>query len=359
MPKKVAVFFGGNSNEHEISIITGMLCANLLRGADFDVLPVYLSRENRLFTGRMRAVTDLAAPSPKWMELRLCVGGLEAVKGRKKFPVDVALNCCHGGCGEDGTLSALLKWYRIASASPDAALSAVFMDKTLSKAMARGLGLPVADGVTVREGERMEPPFPFPVIVKPARLGSSIGITVASNAEEYRRALALAFKLDDSALIEPYLQGKRDLNCAACRIGGEVKLSPVEEVFSREEILSFQEKYEGGEEKRSRLPADIPDAVAAKVKDCTRRIYEGFHAKGVVRADFLLVGEEVYFNELNTVPGSLSCYLFGGSLSEAKEFLVALIGEGMKADPPKPTVTTGILSSPVFTAKSPKRPYGI
>ena len=356
MAKKVAVFFGGKSNEHEISVITGMLACNLLRGAELDVLPVYLTRENDIYTGEMRAVTDFRTPSKKWKQLKFCEGGLETKRG-KKLPVDVALNCCHGGPGEDGTLSALFCWHHIASASPDVALSSVFMDKTLTKFMARGLGLPVLDGVCLREGDETCLPFPFPVIVKPARLGSSIGITVARDEEELSKALALAFTLDDSALIEPYVGEKRDLNCAACRIGGKTVLSPVEEVFSRESILSFREKYEDEGERRSRLPADIPENIADMVQNCTKTLYESFGAKGVVRADYLLVGESVYFNELNTVPGSLACYLFGNSLSDSKKFLLSLLEEGLRAIPPKRTFTTDILSNAVFAGKGGKRAW--
>lgn len=356
MQKKVAVFFGGNSNEHEISIITGMLCANLLRGADYDVLPVYITRENALYVGEMHAVTDFRTISKKWKKLRFCTGGLETERG-KKFPVDVALNCCHGGAGEDGSLSALFKWHRIRSASPDATVSSMFMDKSLTKIAARGLGLPVLEGVTIKEGENAgELPFPFPVIVKPAKLGSSIGIKVAADEGELREALNFAFTLDDSALIEPYVAKKRDLNCAACRVKGEIFLSPVEEVFSRGDILSFSEKYEGGDEKRSQIPADIPDEITKKVHLCTEKLYDGFRVTGVVRADFLLVADEVYFNELNTVPGSLACYLFGNSLTDSKNFLVSLVEEGLSRPvSDKPTVTTGILNSSVFTAKGGKR----
>lgn len=355
MAKKVAVFFGGRSNEHEISVITGMLCVNLLRGAEYDVLPVYLSDENALYVGEMRSVADFRTLNKKWKEVRLIDGGVEMKKGRKKFPVDVALNCCHGGYGEDGTLSALFRWYHIKSASPDMPLAAVFMDKSLTKIAARGLGIPVLDGVTVREGEKAELPFGFPVIIKPSRLGSSIGVKVAADEKELEAALSLAFTLDDGALIEPYLQEKRDLNCAVCRRGGKVECSPVEEVFSHEEILSFREKYEG-KETHSRLPADISEEVAEKVQVYAKKLYDGFDGRGVVRADFLLVGDEVYFNELNTVPGSLSCYLFADSLTASKDFLVCLLEEGERADAVgKPTIKTGILDSPVFTGKGGKR----
>ena len=353
MAKRVAVFFGGKSNEHEISVITGMLCVNLLRGAGFDVLPVYLSDENALYVGEMRSVADFRTFNRKWKEVRLTDGGVETKRG-KKLPVDVALNCCHGGFGEDGTLSALLRWHHIKSASPDVALSAVFMDKSLTKIAAKGLNIPVLDGVTVKEGETKALPFGFPVIVKPCRLGSSIGVKVAMDEKELSAALSLAFTLDEEALIEPYLSERRDLNCAVCRRGGKVHCSPVEEVFSHESILSFHEKYEG--ETHARLPADIPAEIAKKVQIYAEKLYDGFDGRGVVRADFLLAGDEVYFNELNTVPGSLSCYLFAESLTASKDFLVSLLEEGEGASAKeKPTIKTGILNSSVFTGKGGKR----
>ncbi len=357
MQKRVAVFFGGTSNEHEISVITGMLAVNLLRGGGYDVLPVYLPRTGGMVTGEMRAVSDFRTPSAKWKPLRFCEGGLEGVKGRKKFPADVALNCCHGGFGEDGTLSALLRWHHIKSASPDVPMSAIFMDKTLTKAAARGLGIPVLDGISLSEGEGTDAvDLPLPVIVKPARLGSSIGIKVAKTKEELEKALSLAFTLDGTVLIEPYLEGRRDLNCAACRLQGEVKLSPVEEVFSGEEILTFSEKYEGTGERRSALPAEIPEEITTEIQTYTRRIYEAFGGKGVVRADFLLSGGKAYFNELNTVPGSLACYLFGESLTDAKNFLTSLVEEALRTDEtPKQTIVTGILNGSVFSGKGGKR----
>lgn len=348
MAKKVAVFFGGRSNEHEISIVTGMLCANLLRAADYDVLPVYLTRENVMCTGEMHAVADFKVPSKRWRELFFCAGGLK--KRGRRVPVDVALNCCHGGMGEGGVLSSLLEWYGIRSASPEAAISAVFMDKTLTKLAARGLGLPVLDGVCVKEGNGVgKLPFSYPMIVKPARLGSSIGIKVAKDPSELESALGLAFRLDDSALLEAYLPARRDINCAVCRRKGEIVLSPPEEVFSDEEILTFSEKYERGA-RTNQLPADLPQALTEEIGGYTRTLYRAFGGKGVVRADFFVAEGRVYFNELNTVPGSLSCYLFGRSLSENRAFLCDLIEEAAPAAS-KETLSTGILETDVFSGR--------
>ena len=354
-PKTVAVFFGGNSNEHEISVITGMLAVNLLRASPFHVVPVFLPREGGMLSSEdMLTVADFRVgayrrfPAVEFGEGVL----IDAKKRKKAVKIDCALNCCHGGAGEDGTLSALLRWYKIPSASPDTPISSIFMDKVISKYAVRGLGIPCALSAVVREGEdgeKVAEILGYPVIVKPAHLGSSIGIKVARDKEELKKALQLAFELDSSALLEEYLEGKRDLNCAVCRVNGEIRLSPVEEVFSNADILTFSEKYEGDGARTSALPADIPAETAKKVQSITRQIYEAFGGTGVMRADFLLVGDEVYFNELNTVPGSLSCYLFAPKLSEAKNFLVSLIEEGMKPKKERTVVKSGILERGVFS----------
>lgn len=361
--KTIAVFFGGRSNEHEISVITGVYAVNLLRN-DFEVLPVYLPKTGgmKLFE-KMRRVEDFRdLDEGKLRSVTLRPGGLADERHKRRFVrIDCALNCCHGGFGEGGGLAALLDWNDIPSASPDMTSSAIFLDKVASKLCLKGL-VPVVDWEVIREGEGRESVeekigrLKFPVIVKPPHLGSSIGVSVARSEEALEKSLALAFRLDGAALVEKYLAGKRDLNCAAYRDGGKIVLSPVEEVFSDSSILTFGEKYEGAGSRTSRLPADIPPATEEQIKEMLARVYETFHICGVVRGDFLLSGEEVYFNELNTVPGTLATYLFGGSLSEARALLVTLVEEGMRRGlERRETVSSGILGSPVFGGKSAKR----
>ncbi len=362
MPKTIAVFFGGRSNEREISVITGMLAVNLLRSA-FRVIPVYLSPEGGMTTGEYRSPADFRKQS-KTVHIPIRLEGKKVVRIKRNKPLctlDCALNCCHGGAGEDGTMSAILSYNGIPSASPGIPMSAIFMDKILTKLAARGLGVPTVRSFFVRERAWEEgradvlaeaERFGYPLVVKPARLGSSIGIKVAKDAEELAAALDLAFRLDTAALIEAYLAHKRDINCAAYRRGGEIVLSPTEEVFSDEEILTFSEKYERTQGRTSRLPAEIPEETAARIRGYTERIYEAFEGNGVVRADFLISEGEVFFNELNTVPGSLSCYLFGGSLSESREFLISLIHEALSAPlAEKEVLETGVLEQNLFLGK--------
>ena len=357
--KTVAVFFGGKSNEHEISIITGLLAVNLLRER-YRVIPTYITPAGELYASEeMRSIEDFRSfSSGRFPRVALEGNALVSFKKRKKkiAIIDVALNCCHGGAGEDGTLSALLAWNGVPFASPDTAVSSAFMNKELGKIAARGLGIPVVESFTVHEGEwstdaegvlNKAEEFGYPVIVKPSELGSSIGIKVAKNAEEFKAALSLAFRLDRGALVERYLAGKRDINCAAYRKNGETVLSPCEEVFSHEEILSFSEKYEGTGARNSAFPAELPEELAEEIRSYTKLIYKSFGVCGVVRADFLVADDKAYFNELNTVPGSLACYLFGASLSENRDFLVTLIEEA-QAKKAKETLTSGILQSGVF-----------
>ena len=227
----------------------------------------------------------------------------------------------------------------------------MFMDKWLGKVAARGLNIPAARAVCVKEGESVpvKEVGGFPVIVKPVKLGSSIGIKIAHDEKELNAALEYAFRLDRAVLVEEYFEGKRDINCAAYRKDGVIVTSPLEEVFSNEDILSFHEKYEQAA-KESQLPADLPDKLTEEIKCYTQIIYENFSCRGVVRADFLVVSGKAYFNELNTVPGSLSCYLFGKSLTQARDFLCSLIEEAVTyQEQEKEIIKTSVLNSSVFS----------
>ena len=366
--RTVAVFFGGNSSEHEISIITGVYAVNLLRGAGYCVLPVFLDDENAMWLGeKVRSIDDFKDyDEKKFRAVRLVKGGIAFErKMSKKMEVDCALNCCHGGLGEGGGLAALLEWYGIVSASPQMTGSAVFLDKAIAKAVLKGLDIPVVPSVTVREVEwsknqsvqisAVEEKLGYPVIVKPSKLGSSVGISVAKNVEELKKSLEFSFRLDGTALIEKYLEGKRDLNCAAYRRNVDILLSDVEEVFSNQPILTFGEKYEGGSARTSKQPAEIPLNISEKIGEYLCRIYNAFELRGIVRADFLLYGEEIYFNELNTVPGTLATYLYGESLLASRKLLERLIEDAIaRGIGQKETVRSGILERQSFGGKSAK-----
>ena len=357
----IAVFFGGKSSEHEISVITGLFAVNLLRSAGYCVHPVLIDVEGELYYKQSLREVDEIVEKRGLVRVRV-ERGLLVTAGKKRKTVasiDCALNACHGGEGEDGTLSALLAWNGIPLASPPMPVSAVFMDKSYARVVAKGLEIPVLPAFRVREEEWEKDAravflkakdLGYPLVVKPARLGSSIGVSVAFCEEELSEALSLAFRLDHSAVVEFYLKGKRDVNCAAYSCNGKTICSLCEEVFSSSHVLTFSEKYEG--EKSSRFPAQLPQEVSEKIQAYTARMYEEFDCRGVVRADFLYADGEVYFNEMNTVPGSFAYYLFGKTVSSARDFLKLLVDDCMATKrAEKKVIYTGILRRTAFGAK--------
>ena len=220
--RKVAVFFGGKSCENEISVLTGIFVMNVLKCERYAIIPIYLHTDGFMYTSSRLTSVDIFREK-KWSQLRRVVieGGTVYVfntqKGRLKAleKVDVALNCCHGGWGEGGGVSALCAWNGIPLASPKLTPSSIFLDKCMTKLVMRGLEIPVVDYIRVNEEDyqkrgtfllkRIENRLKYPVIIKPAHLGSSIGISLANNEEEAKRAIADAFLLDNRIIIEKYL----------------------------------------------------------------------------------------------------------------------------------------------------------
>ena len=344
MLKTVAVLFGGRSCENEISIITGTMACNLLRGEGFRVLPLYIAQSGEMYTGE--ALFDVSSfrggVQGRAVRAALLRGSLYEWRGKKLreiAAVDCALNCCHGMGGEDGAVAGLLDLNDIASASPDLAPSAVFMDKYLTKLAAAALGVRTLPYFRVTEEEFrrrgafavrcIEERLGYPVIVKPARQGSSIGVFVAEDRESLLFSLRAAFAYDTVLLAEKYLAERREINCAAYHDGKEIVVSPCEEPKTVHKFLTFADKYEsGGKERQSTFPADLPQETAEAVRGATKLLYRRMQLRGVVRADFLVADGEVYFNEMNTVPGSLAWYLFCDDLADYGAVLVRMLARG-------------------------------
>lgn len=369
MRKTVAVFFGGKSCENEISILTGIFVMHLLEGETYDVFPVYVHTDGRTYTSpKVKDLNFFKQKRFAEMERIFFDGNVACLlrKGGKRVKrlckIDVALNCCHGGLGEGGGVSAMMEWCGIPLASPDFTSSGVFMDKSSTKLFMRALGIPTVDYIRVNEkdyekrgafllksiGARLK----YPVVVKPAHLGSSIGISVAKNEEEAKQAIEKGFLLDDRVIIEKYLEEKQDVNCAAYVRNGEICVSEPEAAFG-DGIYSFEEKYvkrssDGG---RSLLKGGGRYAVTGelreKIRSYTRTVYKRMNLRGVVRMDFLVSGGQVYLCEVNTVPGSLAYYLFCERITDAKGFFYDLVEEGLKngANGEKKLLSTGILQS--------------
>ena len=354
MKRNIAVIFGGISNENEISVITGTMAANVLKSGGDTVIPLYISQQGETYTGD--GLCDIGSfKDGKFTAFPRAVvakGGIYTLnkrgRPRKFVPVDVALNCCHGGVGEGGGVCGLFALNSIPLASAGMFESAAFMDKYFTKLVLNSLGVNTVSYAYMRRPTDIQAAedLGFPVIVKPAKLGSSIGVQCAENREELESAVESAFFYDDGVLVEKYIENRREINCAAYFSDGKVFTSECEEAFTGGEILSFDDKYSGGG--KSVLPAVLPQSIADEIKNTTAYVYKKLNMRGIVRFDYILSGCEVFVSEINTVPGSLSYYLLSNGFKDFYPVLQAVIVQALedfRLASEKKILTTGILNN--------------
>ncbi len=331
--KSVAVFFGGKSVEHDISILSGVMTLNSIDKTKFNPIPIYVDKSGEWFSGQ--TLFDLDGYKNLEMKKlkKVCIvegqNSLYQVKGKKLKKIDniyCAVNCLHGERGEDGCLSGLLNMCNIPITSSDVLPSAISMDKSFTKVALKGFGVPTLKSITVksvREVDKVLKRFDFPLIVKPNLLGSSIGITKATDKASLLVGISNALKYGESAIIEPFLQDFIEINCAVFRDeNGIINISECERPIARDKILSFGDKYEDG---KREFPAKIDVELSKKIKKMTLKVYEGLNFDGVIRIDYFVVNNKVYLNEINSVPGSLSYYLFYDTMKGFSKMLTKLI----------------------------------
>ena len=363
----IAVIFGSRSCEHDVSIISALQLIEAAKTAGFTVTPIYISREGLWYTGE--ALTSIETfrefnPMGKGitrvnLDVSANAGDLWAWPPQRaglfaKVPspiahIDVAIPVLHGLHGEDGTVQGLLEMANIPYASSGVLGSAVGMDKIAMKQMLRGAGYPVLDYVWCtrdqlkadREAivERIEREIKYPAFVKPAALGSSIGVSKANNREELDRALDLAASYDRRILVEVGINNPVEINCAALGYGEDVRTSVCEMPVpsTGDKFLNFFEKYlrnagTKGESSRGMkslsrvVPAPIGEELTERIQRMTKEIFKLLDCRGTVRIDFILdENDMLYVNEPNTIPGSLAFYLWqecGVSFGKLVEIMV-------------------------------------
>ena len=298
--KNVVLLYGGRSFEHDVSVITAIEVGQWFPER-YKVYPVYM-RDGEWWMVKDWTRFD-SYTSLKGRKVRLDHEGLHV--GVKTIPVDCVLLCSHGGEGEDGTLQVLLEWWGLPYTSCDPLVSGLMMDKCLSKRVLASYGFPVVEEVQADE----EPTLP--VIVKPARLGSSIGVGVARTMDEYRLALALAAEYDDKVLVERFLEGALEYNCAVLADHDQLLVSAIERPCHTGDTYTFGQKYQ--KECEHALPAPMSDDLREEISEMTKRLYRTLGCRGVVRVDYLYHEGRLYVNEVNTIPGALSYRLFGAA----------------------------------------------
>ena len=338
----LGLVFGGRTVEHEVSIVSALQALNALDKQKYLPVPIYISKQGRWYTGdallELENYRDLAGLlarlkpvyfSADFGEWQLRESGHSSLFA-KPFccNLDVMLPVLHGTHGEDGCLQGLLELSGIPYAGPHVLGAALGMDKIAMKAVLKEAGLPVTDYIWLRREEwqdheqaavdRIEEALAYPLIIKPANLGSSIGVSLAANRAALRQALDLAASFASRLIVEAAVTPLREFNCAVLGAGSQLELSCIEEPLAVTQILTFADKYlesagaKGMSGAKRRIPADIDAGLAARINELSRRAFIALDGAGVARIDFLYntASQRLYIDELNTIPGSLSFYLF-------------------------------------------------
>jgi D-alanine-D-alanine ligase len=356
--KKVAVFFGGRSYEHDVSILTGLQVCQVMDVTKYTPIPVYVNKVGRMFIGaqlldarfypvhefRESLLTEVVIPvGETYPCLQKRFGFI-----KKKIPFDIAFCAFHGADGENGGFQGLFQTAGIPYTGADVKSSAVYMDKVLTKLVCRSLGIKVLDDFVIgrpladaglydikKIASAM--PLAYPVMVKPKSLGSSVGIHRVTNAAELEAACLDIFKLGDDALCEPFVENLVEYNIAAVKDkNGKIITSAIERPNASGEVLSFADKYlaEGGAKKKGAKKAafavmptmemlverrEFSPKISAEqeqfIRESATKLLTAMGGTGAPRIDFIGNGKtgEIWLNEVNPIPGSFAFYLWVAS----------------------------------------------
>jgi D-alanine-D-alanine ligase len=369
---RVAVFFGGRSVEHGVSIVTAAQVMTSMDRGRYEVVAVYATEAGEYYVVPEFNVSDYTGLplNPQSFDAfargkgrRVIVGAekgrlLSAVSrtpglGERISPldVDVAFSIVHGSHGEDGTLQGVFELAEVPYVGPNLVPAAIAMDKIAAKAAFKGMGLPTVQGIWFDRGEWQADQaavaarvgkLGFPVFVKPATLGSSIGVSRVDDGED-EHSLAFAvdtvLNYDRRCIIERAVWDGMDVNCAVMRGPEGVQVSHCERPVKDEEVLDYAAKYlrgskqEGMAAARRVFPADVPDEVASRIRGMAETVYTELSMRGLARIDFLVEPSRwnVYINEINAIPGSMATYFWELEGMKTAEVIDRLIEEAQSA----------------------------
>ena len=342
MRTNVAVFFGGRSVEHEISVISASQAMHAINREKYNVIPVYISKQGKWYTGEK--LFDIA----NYRDMNTLVKNCEEVFMRPEFgdynlyraktklfgsniyaAIDVVIPALHGTNGEDGIFEGVLETIGIPYAGCNTVSSANGMDKITMKMILKECGIPVVDYVWFTDKqwykqkdaliEKIENQIGYPVIVKPANLGSSVGISRATNRESLIESIETAEKYSARIIVEDMVENLKEINCSVLGDCDDYQTSTLEEPIKTGEFLSYEDKYMGGtksakgmQASQKRIPADLSKELTERIQFLAGETFRVLSCHGVSRVDFMVDNDtqNVYVNEINTIPGSLSFYLW-------------------------------------------------
>lgn len=343
MKTKVAMLFGGKSVEHEVSVISGIQAILNMDTDKYEVIPVYMTKKNEMYIGeeigKIESYKDIDALLAKSQRVIMVNEGdqvqlisypLKKFGKNTVINIDVAFPVVHGTNVEDGALQGYLKTIGIPFVGCDVTASAVGMDKYIMKMILKEAGVPVLDAqiYTLSDYARMdammdsiESGLGYPVIVKPVNLGSSVGISVAKNRLELSNSIDDAFRYATKVLVEHAITSLREINCSVLGDENEAEASECEEPMHTKDILSYEDKYvsnakgsgsKGMASVARKIPAELSSEKREEIRSMAVKAFQALGCNGVSRIDFMIDEDDgkLYFNEINTIPGSLAFYLW-------------------------------------------------
>lgn len=366
MKTNIGVFFGGRSTEHEISVISASQAMHAINRDKYDVTPIYISKQGKWYTGDalfdVANYRDIAALLAKCHEvyMRPVYDDYNLYRSHKPLfgsdvltRLDVVIPVLHGSNVEDGIFEGVLQTIGIPYAGCDVLSSANGMDKITMKMILSACNIPVVDYVWFTDKQwfaqrdeliaKIESKLGYPVIVKPANLGSSVGIGCAHSREELIDKVETAEQYSSRLIVEYMVKDLQEINCSVIGDCNEYRTSVLEQPLTSQDILTYTDKYMGGTKgakgmaaSQKKFPADLPDAETKRIQFLAGETFRALSCHGVSRVDAMIEGKSerdaqgcrrIFVNEINTIPGSLSFYLWEGSgmkFDEEMDFLVQL-----------------------------------
>lgn len=361
---KVGVIFGGESVEHEVSIITAVQAMNFINSQKYEVVPIYIDKKRNWYTGEllreMETYKDLENIGNYAKEVTLTRKDDEFILQKKRGifkgvvnTIDVAFPIVHGKGVEDGSLSGYLETIGIPYVGPSMLGASIGQDKVVQKQVLAAADVPVVNYTWFYDQEYLEDEetilknikkLGYPVIVKPARLGSSVGITVAKNEKELKDAIDEAIKYDEKIVVEEMVPNLLELDCAVLGSNNKMECSLIGEMMTKNDFLTFEDKYIGNGGKKGpkngnkistsgfKIPADVDKEIEEKIYAEAQKAFRALNLSGVTRFDFLVNQEtkEVFVNEPNTIPGCLAFFFFTPKGKKYPKLLDELINGAIK-----------------------------
>jgi D-alanine-D-alanine ligase len=358
MKKNIGIVFGGVSVEHEVSIITGLQIYENIDKEKYNVSLVYIAKDGEWYSGdnlkNVKLYEDWDVNKRKAKHFFPSFNKRDGKNALGKL--DAVIIACHGNYGEDGKLQGFFELLDIPYSSPGIIGSATGMDKIVMKKILSGMGLPILPYLWLTRDEwkndkrgwinKVHYTLDYPVFIKPSNLGSSIGISMANNEEELIKGVEIASNYDKRILIEKGVENANEVNCSVLKSGGEILISEMEEPVRWEKFLSFADKYLSNSSKSGKqsmaamtrkIPAEISEEIKDRIIDFSKKICRAVDVKGVARIDYLLNSDKtkVYVNEINTIPGSFSFYLWEPKGVDFSRLIDITIEESIKENDDK------------------------